>query len=142
MKKHSESDLRKTPGNHDSDLLDELERQSVSEIRKLRAYERVEIRAEVCIQPGNSSQLGEQPILATTRDVSAGGCLVHAPSPIGVGDVFRLQFDQTLMDLPLVFARCIRCHLLREDSFEAAFSFFSPIELGTSVKKSSGDLLA
>ena len=141
MKNPSETNARNAVDALDLELLSELERQSMTEIRKLRAHERVDIRVQLTIQPGNSSQLGEFSVLAATCNVSAGGCLVQAPVPVAVGDVFRLQFDRSRMDVPLVFGRCVRCRLLREDAFEVAFSFFSPIELGTRNTGPGGDLL-
>ena len=60
-------------------------------------------------------------------DISSGGCRVMFASPVGVGDIYRLEFDSEQLQLPLVFARCVRCSLVREDGFDAGFSFFSPI---------------
>ena len=50
-------------------------------------------------------------------------------SPIGVGDVYRLSFDRSVLDLESLFVRCLRCRLVREDAFEAGFSFFQPVDL-------------
>jgi hypothetical protein len=49
------------------------------------------------------------------------------PLPLLVGDVYRLQFERNTLDLPLTFARCVRCRLVREDAFEVGFAFFSAI---------------
>ena len=62
-------------------------------------------------------------------------------SPVTVGDVYRLQFDKASIDLPLVFARCLRCRLVREDAFEAGFTFFTPISLTKGPEKKSKGLL-
>ena len=113
----------------EQDLIEDLERQSIQEIRKLRKHDRVEIRVNVALQPGNSSETANSRVQGYTRDLSQGGCRAIFPVPIGVGDVFRLQFDRAKLDLPLVFGRCLRCRLNQEDAFEAAFSFFVPISL-------------
>jgi hypothetical protein len=141
MKNPTKSNTPSTMDALDSDLLKDLERQSIDEIRKLRAHERIDVRIELTIRPGNSSQLGEIDMTGQTCDLSAGGCRVLTPQPIGVGDIFRLQFDRAHLDLGLVFARCVRCRLLREDSFETGFTFFTPIKIGEPKKGMDGDLL-
>ena len=62
------------------------------------------------------------------------------PIPISVGDVYRLRFDKKVLDLPIVYARCLRCIYLREDAFEVAFQFFTSITLSPSRKR-DGHLL-
>lgn len=126
----------------DLELLKDLERQSIDEIRKLRAHERIDTKIRLVIQPGDSSRLGELRAQAHTSDVSAGGCCAISASPVGVGDIFRLTFDRSQLDIPMVFARCVRCRLLREDAFETAFAFFSPISLQGSSEDSEQDLLS
>lgn len=110
-------------------LLEELEANKSDAIRQLRADKRVSIKAKVLIQPGNSGDLHRMKIQGVTGDVSRRGCLVLVPGPLLVGDVYRLTFDRAALDLPMVFARCLRCRLIREEAFESGFSFFSPIEL-------------
>ena len=51
-----------------------------------------------------------------------------------VGDIFRLEFDLEWIEAPLVFGRCLRCRLVREDVFETGFKFFNPVDL-TNRKK-------
>ena len=68
-------------------------------------------------------------VKGVTGDISEGGCSVLLPIPVPVGDVFRLHFDRSQLDLPMTFARCLRCRLVREDAFEAGFVFFKAIAL-------------
>ena len=91
-------------------------------------HQRFEIRVSVLLKPGNSSSL-QAPLEGTSIDVSDGGCMLQFPKPVGVGDVYQLDFDDERLDLPIVFARCRRCRMVREDLFEAGFSFFSSISL-------------
>jgi hypothetical protein len=114
-------------------LLRDLERNTPAEIRRQRAHFRLAIKAAVILQPGNAGELTKLKVQGVTGDVSEGGCSGLFPVPIRVGDVFRLQFDRKLLDLPLTFARCVRCRLVREDAFEAGFAFFSPISLPDEV---------
>ena len=125
----------------DLDLLKDLQRQSVEEIRKLRAHERVDSKIRLMIQTGDSSRVGDMRTQAYTSDISSGGCCAIATSTVIVGDIYRLAFDRKQLDAPLVFARCVRCRLLREDAFEVGFAFFSPISLSNSDERTKEDLL-
>jgi len=124
----------------DESLIKDLERQSIDQIRTLRAHERVEAKVRVVLQPGNSSQLRELRVQGVTADISEGGCSAVFPVPVMVGDVFRLQFDPKGIDLPLVFARALRCRMLREEAFEVGFRFFSSVRI-KKPSASGGDLL-
>ena len=117
--------------------LRELERNTPEEIRRQRAHFRLAIKAGVVIQAGNSSASSLPRLKGVTGDVSEGGCSVLAPLPLSVGDIYRLSFDRQTLDLPLTFARCVRCRLLREDAFEVGFAFFSPIALPESSHASA-----
>ena len=114
-------------------VLRDLERNTPDEIRRQRAHFRLAIKAGVVLQPGNASELTSFKAKGVTGDVSEGGCSALFPIPLHVGDVYRLQFDQKTLDLPLTFARCVRCRLIREDAFEAGFAFFAPICLPENV---------
>ena len=65
-----------------------------------------------------------------------------APLSIAAGANLPLYLLQEVLDLPIVFGRCLRCKLIREDAFEAGFSFFTPIHLEDFVQENvSADLL-
>jgi len=115
------------------DLLQELERNTPEEIRKQRTHFRLQVKARVTLQAANSSETLTYKIQGTTGDLSEGGCCVLFPVPVRVGDVYRLGFDRAQLDLPLTFARCVRCLLIREDAFEAGFRFFAPVTLPESL---------
>lgn len=120
-------------GDEAFDLLQELERNTPEEIRHQRTHFRLQIKAKVILQSGNSSGLQGFRMQGVTGDLSEGGCKALFPMPAGVGDVYRLKIDDENLKLPLIFARCLRCVLLREDAFEVGFRFFAPIELPESV---------
>lgn len=111
------------------DMLQELERNTPDEIRSQRSHFRLEIKARVTLQPGNASDVLKFKMQGTTGDVSRGGCRILFPLPVHVGDIYRLEFDRQQLNVPLVFARCVRCVLLRESAYEAGFSFFTPVAL-------------
>lgn len=111
------------------EMLQELERSTSDEIRRQRAHFRLAVKAGVILQPGNASDMLKFKVKGVTGDISQGGCSALFPIPIHVGDIYRIEFDRNMLDLPLTFVRCVRCRLVREDSFEAGFTFFSPITL-------------
>lgn len=113
------------------DLLQDLEKNRTEEIRHQRAHFRLAIKSRVVVKPGNASDMLKFKVQGVTGDISQGGCSVLLPIPIHVGDVFRLNFDRSELDIPMTFARCLRCRLVREDAFEAGFAFFNPIALPT-----------
>lgn len=116
-------------GDEAFDLLQDLGRNTPDEIRRQRAHFRVAIKAAIVLQPGNASELMNFKVKGTTGDVSEGGLSALFPIPPRVGDIYRLGFDRDVLDLPLTFARCVRCRVVREDAFEAGFAFFMPIGL-------------
>ena len=128
------------PDGLDAELLQDLEKQSLDQIRKLRKHQRFEIQVPVILKAGNASSTQEQ-IIGTSVDFSTGGCMVHFSTPVAVGDVFRLTVEDARVDVPVVYARCMRTRLVREDLFEAGFSFFNSITLDGGSSDSSNDLL-
>jgi hypothetical protein len=108
-------------------LIQELSANTPDAIRRQRAHFRLSIKAELIAQPGNASDMLKLKVKGVTGDVSEGGCSAIFPIPMQVGDIYRLQFDRSSLDLPLVFARCVRCRLVREDAFETGFAFFAHI---------------
>ncbi len=111
------------------DLLQELERNTSAELRAQRAHFRVAVKSRIVARPGNASERGTLQHEGVTGDVSEGGCRALFPEPIGVGDIYQLQFDADALGIPLTYARCVRCSVVREDAFEAGFQFFKPVML-------------
>lgn len=122
----------------DQELLEDLGRQSLEAIQKLRTDVRVEVELEVSLLHGDSSRRGERAIQGHTKDLSPGGCLMVLEEPPAVGDIYRLHFKDTQLGLPSVFARCLRARLMREDAFEAGFQFFARLELPEQASEGAG----
>lgn len=123
----TETPARSLGGDDAFGLLRDLERNTPEEIRRQRAHFRIAIKAAVVLQAGNASELMAYKVKGVTGDISEGGCSALFPIPARVGDIYRLQFDRQAVGLPLTFARCVRCRVVREDAYEAGFAFFSPI---------------
>ncbi len=113
----------------DPEVVENLERQQIQDVLTGRTHERLETALKVCVRPGNTSENLRFELHGVTADLSRGGCRLILPAPAAVGDVFRIEFESSTPLLPLVFARCLRCRLMREDAFEVGFSFFAPIDL-------------
>ncbi len=135
---HSPDSVRSSDG-PDLEYLKELEQQS-SELVRQRVHARKDAKVKVVLQPGNSSELLTLKIQGVTGDISEGGCRAMFPLPLKVGDIYRLKFDHSQVEIPLVFARCVRCRLVRETAFETGFSFFQPITLPDNLSEGE-DLL-
>ncbi len=115
------------------ELLQELERNTPDEIRRQRTHFRITIKSKVTLLPGSVSEVLKFKLQGVTGDVSEGGCKLLFPLPIRVGDVYRLEFDRKVLGLPTTFVLCRRCIMLRDDAYEAGFSFFAPIALPEEV---------
>lgn len=120
------------------ELLSELERNTPEEVRQQRSHFRISLKAKVILEPGSSSEMLKLRLQGVTGDISEGGCCALFPMPVHVGDVYRLTFDRSVFDQPLMFVRCVRCRLLREDAFEAGFQFFAPIQLPANLHSAAG----
>jgi hypothetical protein len=121
--------------------LAQLEQNKESSESYRRAHERVTTRVKVSIQPGSSSERQRLKVNGVTADVSRGGCRVLFSAPVGVGDVYWMVFDKEVINVDAVFARCVRCAMVREDTFDTGFSFFTQIDLDGARTKREDDLV-
>ena len=111
------------------DTLQDIEKQSGRKYQQQRAHERMVVKAKVILQPGNSSEFLSFKVQGIIGNISASGCHAMFPVPVQVGDVYRLLFNKETLDIPVTFARCLRCRMISEDAFEAGFMFFKSITL-------------
>ncbi|MFK7959452.1 MAG: PilZ domain-containing protein [Phycisphaerales bacterium] len=111
------------------ELLRELERNTPDQIRQQRSSDRLMVKTKVIVQPGNTSDVRALKVQGMTSDISGGGTQLLLPLPMRVGDTYRLSFDRSEVDLPMLFGRCVRCRLIREEAFESGFAFFQPVEV-------------
>ena len=114
--------------------LADWERNKCDAVKRARASTRIRIRSKVIAQPGNSGDRLKFKIQGVTGDISAGGCQILFPIPLRVGDIYRLTFDKTELNLDSVFARCLRCHLIREDAYKTGLEFFERIDVADAVE--------
>ncbi len=121
--------------------LSDLERNTSDSVKRARTSTRLRIKSKVIAQSGNSGDRLKFKIQGVTGDVSAGGCQILFPIPLRVGDIYWLTFDKVRLNVDSVFARCLRCRLIREDAYEAGFKFFEPIDLSVAVEGGNTEAL-
>lgn len=119
----------------------ELEHNTNDAILAQRASERLEIRTNVLVRPGNASQRHQFGVECVTADISNGGCMVLATRPLLPGDLFWLAFDDKQIRIGSLFARCLRCRFVREEVYEAGFRFLNDIDLSSVLRNSHASLL-
>lgn len=125
---------------HDEAPLASLERKSQSGIAKLRAHVRRTQRVTVQLWPGKSGAQEALHLVGRTNNLSSGGCAAIFPKAVLAGDVFRLAFQSESIEIPLVFARALRCRMLSENTFETSFHFFDEVEVEPKTAPSSDEL--
>ncbi len=86
----------------------------------------------VILRPASTSARDSETLHGRSRDLSGTGCGLVASRAPRVGDIYRIETPKA-PNHPLnsVNARCVRCHLLDEDAFDAGFAFFAPLNLET-----------
>lgn len=97
---------------------------------------------QLLIRPSNSSQRSETPLRGYCKNLSQSGCGVITDCPPRVGDLYRFELPSDLTH-PIhgCHARCVRCHLLDEETFEVGFAFLSPVSLNSTAGSSESDPL-
>ena len=118
------------------EALRDLESNSHQAFVAQRASERVEIHARLVVRPGNASQRYASSVEGVTADVSNGGCMALLSRPVMPGDFFFFLFDDSEIQLGSLAARCLRCRMVREDTFEVGFKFMSPVDIQSAIASS------
>ena len=116
------------------EALSQLEQNTCESLVRQRASERVQIRTKVVVRPGNSSQRHELAVEGLTGDISNGGCQILTGRPVLPGDIFWLEFSDEHIAIGSLLARCMRCRMIREDTFEVGFRFLHEIDLAGALK--------
>ena len=118
------------------ELISELAANTQDAARAMRQTTRLVVRAKVTVEPGSLSMREGKTLRGFTGDVSTGGTQLLLPRPLGIGDVYLLSFDRSELDLPPVYALCLRGRQVRTDAYEAGMRFLEPVQLPSSAKSS------
>ena len=116
--------------------IDELAENNRAQVNSRRVNNRIELNCSVRVVPANASQRGKFLAEGRCRDVSPTGGRLILNKALMVGDVFLCYIEDENFRLDPVFFRCIRCHLIRESSFECGISFLSQIDLESALATS------
>lgn len=122
------------------ETISEIQRNTSDDVKKLRTHARISAKSTVYAQHGNSSERLTVKLQGVSGDISSGGCMVLFPVPLLVGDVYWLSFDQDVVPIDCLMARCLRCRMIREDAFEAGFRFFESVELKAVAEQTEDSL--
>ena len=128
-------------GDDRHELVAELATNTDDAARAMRQSTRLTVRASVRVERGSLSERHGSPLAGITGDVSTGGTQLLLPKPLHIGDVYLLSFDRSELDLPPVYALCLRGRQVRTDAFEAGMRFLQPVELPRSSGDAESDLL-
>ena len=119
------------------EALKELSGNTESALVAARASERLDIQTDVVFRPGNASERSRFAQRAVTVDVSDGGCMLISPAPAIAGDIYWLEFSDEHLRIGSLFARCMRCRMVTEGSFELGVKFMVPIDLKSALAVTS-----
>lgn len=101
---------------------------SSSDLRAHERHERHERQFAILMTPADTSRAHEEPSKGRTLDISLGGLRATIDQPPRIGDYYRLHIMSESRVPVAVFARCLRCSLLSETSFEIVMRFFQPLD--------------
>lgn len=136
---HHQSDLDQAEGLLSA--ITDLEANTKEKLATRRYSNRLELNCAAKLLPGNVSGRDGTEFNGKCRDVSNRGCRLVLTQPLVVGDIYLIQLDSTSFSGDLVFGRCVRCHMLREDTFDCGLNFLSPVSLDSGQAKQADQTL-
>jgi hypothetical protein len=109
-------------------LFSQLDPTATTTADKRQGLNRDTVNLAVKLRPASTSQRMLQELYGRTKNVSLTGCGLILSHPPYVGDIYRFQsVDGSEIIITGVLGRCVRCHLIDEDVFEAGFEFLTPL---------------
>lgn len=124
-------------------LIEELAKSSNDAVKKLRTHTRQSMRVKVIVEPASLSARNGLRFQGVTGDISSGGTQILLARPLSIGDLYQVAFDREELDLPPVFAICLRGRMVRPDAYEAGLRFLEQLTLpdSSSLKEGNGLIL-
>ncbi len=97
---------------------------------KRQSQQRSLANIPVRLRPGSTSQRWSHELTGRIKNYSTTGCGIILDRPPYVGDIYRFhQANNVESPFTECLARCIRCHLIDEEVFEAGFQFLTPLPI-------------
>ncbi len=115
-------------------LIDELAQSSSEAVKKLRGHVRQSMRVKVYVEPASLSARNGVRYQGVTGDISSGGTQILLARPLSIGDVYQISFERDELDIPPVYALCLRGRTVRPDAYEAGLRFLEPVTLPSSAE--------
>lgn len=119
----------------------ELEANTKENLQSRRYSNRQELNCDVNLTPGNVSDRDGTEFTGKCRDASDTGCRLVLTKPLVVGDIYLVKIDDSSFNGDMVFGRCIRCHMLREDTFECGVNFLTPVSFAPTEQADASSLI-
>lgn len=110
-------------------LIDELAKSSNDAVKSMRGHTRRSLRVKVFVEPASLSARTGVRFQGVTGDISSGGTQILLARPLAIGDLYQVSFDRAELDVPPVFAQCLRGRMVRPDAYEAGLRFLEQITL-------------
>ncbi|MGJ8637506.1 MAG: PilZ domain-containing protein [Phycisphaerales bacterium] len=120
-------------------LIDELSKSSSDAVKKLRSQARQSLRVKVFVEPASMSARNGVRFQGVTGDISSGGTQILLARPLAIGDVYQISFERSELDIPPVYALCLRGRTVRPDAYEAGLRFLEPVTLPSSSSAEDHD---
>ncbi len=120
-------------------LIDELSKSSSDAVKKLRSQARQSLRVKVFVEPASMSARNGVRLQGVTGDISSGGTQILLARPLAIGDVYQISFERSELDIPPVYALCLRGRTVRPDAYEAGLRFLEPVTLPSSSSAEDHD---
>lgn len=115
------------------ELIDELAKSTSDAVKKLRGQARQSIRVKVFVEPASMSARNGVRFQGITGDISTGGTQILLARPLAIGDVYQISFERDELDIPPVYALCLRGRVVRPDAYEAGLRFLEQVTLPASA---------
>ncbi len=120
-------------------LIVELSKSSSDAVKKLRSQARQSLRVKVFVEPASMSAPNGVRFQGVTGDISSGGTQILLARPLAIGDVYQISFERSELDIPPVYALCLRGRTVRPDAYEAGLRFLEPVTLPSSSSAEDHD---
>ena len=114
------------------ELLEELQLNRSDAIREQRADGSVQHVAACAVHAGSLSQRSPQAIPGRTLTIAPGTVTLVLRTPLHVGDLYHVTFDQEKLDATPRYARCVGCREVN-DRFEIELALFEALDLKTAI---------
>lgn len=110
-------------------LLEELQLNQPSTVIESKESGEAGVTIGLTIETGNASQKTTTALEGVSSKLSKLQVVLLANEPLLVGDVYRVEFDASMLNAGKVYALCRRCQMLNDEQFQISLRFLTPLDL-------------